>query len=123
MTQDVFDPARHAIVAVDPETKDHFHVSFPELRADLGLVAQTPPSDVVIPPAIDIDEIRSMVLGLLPIVPEQAPDFTEAIAGLNARLDMVAGALADIQSRIGDIENVVNAHTENFLVIKSKGGM
>lgn len=121
MTQDVFDPARHAIVAVDPDTKDHFHVSFPELRADLGLVAQAPPAAVE--PAIDLDEIKSMVLGLLPIVPEQAPDFTEAIAGLNARLDMVAGALADIQSRIGEIENVVNAHTENFLVIKSKGGM
>ena len=68
-------------------------------------------------------QIKSLVLGLLPIVPEQAPDFTEAIAGLNARLDMVAGALADIQSRIGEIENVVTAHTDNFLVIKSKGGM
>ena len=123
MTQDVFDPARHAIVAVDPETKEHFHVSFPELKSDLGLVAQTPPPDEAIPPAIDVDEIRSMVLGLLPVAQEEGPDFTEAIAGLNARLDAIAGTLEAIQARIGDIESVVNAHTENFLVIKSKGGM
>lgn len=46
MTDNVFDPSRHKIVAVD-ENKQHLHVTLGELKADM---AELPPAPIPVAP-------------------------------------------------------------------------
>lgn len=125
MTQNVFDPARHAIVAVDPDTKDHFHVSFSELKSDLGLPDQPVAISADVPPpaaapALDWSEVEAKVREM---IPPPAADFRPDVEmQLEAIRGDVSNALSAVLERLKQIEAVVSDHSENFDMIKSKGG-
>lgn len=89
---DVFNPKTHLLVAVDPITREHFHVTLAELAFD-ALTLEMPNLPDVAPMLARLDEIEKTIGEPAPELPA-IPD----IDPLLVRLDTLEKLVMDVQA-------------------------
>lgn len=60
MTDNVFDPAKHKVVAVD-EDGQHLHVTLAELRADMVALSTAPAKEILVGETVATDRLAVAV--------------------------------------------------------------